>query len=163
MNSPHRNAIERIDRLSEVGSRSNFRGPRPCGLASCEDPTREGKPYCVKHVDHNPYVREVMEAIAGAEREQGLARRRGSRAVDPAGLTSSEILRELRVHGPQSPPRLSRRLGIDLGVLRVYLRALARKRVLRLVQRDRLQIVVPLEPVALSQATLPFTTLIRGA
>jgi len=163
MNSAYHSVPAGILRLSEIASSFNYRGPRPCSLAGCEQRTQEGKPFCVGHVDHNPYVRDVMAVIAAADQERALVRRRGSRAVDPEALTSREILRELRVHGACSPARLARRLGLDLELLRVYLRALARERALRLSSRGRGQVVVPLEPVPLSHASLPAARFTRGA
>ena len=120
---------------------------RTCEAEACGETTRGGKPFCTQHVERSDYVQRLMRTLARAEREVERVRASGARAVDPEGLTCSEILRELRVHGPRSAQRLARTLALEPHVLRVYLRvlALAGRVRLRLAQRGRLM-VYPVTP-----------------
>lgn len=163
MNRPYPIALDRITRPSELWSGVTYRGPRPCSREGCLEPTREGKPFCVTHVGSNPYVRDVLEALERAEQEQAQVRRRGVRAVDPEGLVSREIRRELRAHGAMTPPRLAKRLGLDLDLVRIYLRALVKKKALRLKTLGRSQVVTLLEPVAQPHSTRALSQVARGA
>jgi hypothetical protein len=110
---------------------------RHCQQPLCGTATRQGKPFCSAHVDEHPYVKNLLARIDGKHAEEARVRDRGSRAVDPNGLTSQEILRFLIVHGERTVPRLARDLNVDLGTLRAYVSALARKHRVSLGENKR--------------------------
>ena len=51
---------------------------------TCKLPTKEGKPFCVDHLDNNPYIKEVMARISEKEMEDEDARRLGLELEDCA-------------------------------------------------------------------------------
>lgn len=98
-----------------------------CSEPGCTRPTRERKPFCTEHISRSTYVRGLLETLESVESERAKVRRRGSRAVDPGGITAQEILRELRQHGDRTSQRLSRDLKLEVAVIDAYLEALARQ------------------------------------
>lgn len=109
---------------------------RKCGAAGCMASTREGKPYCPEHVLLNPYVRTLLERLAGREAEEARVLRQGQRAVDPEGITAQEILSYLCVHGQRSLPQLGRELTLDVKLVTAYVKVLESNRWVK-TKRDR--------------------------
>ena len=79
-----------------------------CDVTGCSNNTREGKLYCLDHVDHQPYVQGILAKIASRERELEAVREKGWRAVDVEGIVVDDILRRLREHGARTVERLRR-------------------------------------------------------
>lgn len=100
---------------------------RHCSAANCARATREGKPFCSEHVERLPYVQGLLDQLAAREDEEDRVRKRGTRAVDPNGLTAREILLSLWVNGDRTVARLARELNMDFETLKVYVAALKRK------------------------------------
>lgn len=115
-----------------------------CEVPGCKAPTREGKPVCSVHVERQPYVRALLEAIATHEREVERVRARGPRAVDPRGLMAREILLHLHLHGARTPERLARELQLDGPALEGYLAALTGRGVVERVASRRGGVLVQL-------------------
>jgi hypothetical protein len=110
---------------------------RHCLQVGCGRATRSGKPYCSKHVDEHPYVRNLLAVIEGMHAEAAQVRQRGARAVDTGSLSSKEILLFLRVHGERSVPRLARDLNIGLKTLESYVKALEARSLVQLRENKR--------------------------
>lgn len=109
---------------------------RKCELRSCDNTTRENKPYCPDHVEHNEYVSKLVEALE--ERERVTAAVKKGRAKPKASdLLSKEILLELRVHGPRTAARLSRSLNEDFKVIERYAKALKKEKLVELTKTRR--------------------------
>lgn len=102
---------------------------RHCEAEGCRAATREGKPFCSEHVERHPYVQQVLAQLERRETEEARVFDQGARAVDPAGITSQEILQFLRVHGPRTVPRLARELNLEVKTITGYVRALERRKV----------------------------------
>ncbi|MEZ6185080.1 MAG: hypothetical protein R3F62_08740 [Planctomycetota bacterium] len=75
-------------------------------------------------MEEHPYVREILSTLQRREEEEALVRSRGSRAVDPGGLTARELVLHLSLHGARTIERLSRELQLDTKVLDGYVSAL---------------------------------------
>lgn len=83
-------------------------GPEHC--RACGAVTREGKPFCPKHVDGMPYVQDVMMRVAALERAAA-ALRNGSRLSPDSPLVHEAVRVLLAVGGSITASRLSRELG----------------------------------------------------
>lgn len=42
-----------------------------CEVDGCDGGAREGKPYCMAHLDHMPYVKALMRAVGRAKECRG--------------------------------------------------------------------------------------------
>lgn len=103
-------------RFIEPQPRSGERpGPEHCRV--CGAVTREGKPFCLRHVDGMPYVRDVMERVAAiAAAAEALKQGEGLDLGSPLLVESLRILNA--VGGSVTVSRLSRELaalGIKFG------------------------------------------------
>jgi hypothetical protein len=97
---------------------------RGCRHGDCEAMTREGKPYCPDHVDVHPYVRNLLDALAGRRAEEERVRSAGADAVDMDGITAREVVLHLSLHGARTIERISRELQIDGEIVTGYVAAL---------------------------------------
>jgi len=115
---------------------------KSCQHSGCEETTREGKPYCLHHVDKNPYARRLLDNLEQLEREHQRVRRRGPSAVDTKSDTSREILRELSIQRSCSVARLAQTLALPYPLTLSYVQALARRDLVVTsgFRRDRLQV-----------------------
>jgi len=117
---------------------------RLCRSHGCDQSTREGKPYCPDHVEEHPYVQEILSTLQRREEEEARVRSRGSRAVDPSGLTARELVLHLSLHGARTVERLSRELQLDPKVLDGYVSALVSQGAVSLGRTNRGSTVVRL-------------------
>lgn len=92
-----------------------------CQVHGCDERTREGKPYCTKHIGQIPYIRGILDRLQSQEIEQKRVKIEGYRAIDLGGLTIQEILHHLEQHGQITIERLSRHLQLESVLLRHYL------------------------------------------
>ncbi|MCA8924041.1 MAG: winged helix-turn-helix domain-containing protein [Planctomycetes bacterium] len=115
---------------------------KPCQRSDCEESTREGKPFCPQHVDHNPYAQHLLAKLEDLEREHRRVRLRGPAGVNLQGETCQEILRELGQQGRCSVARLAQTLALPYPLISSYVQALARsgRVVTSGFRRDRLQV-----------------------
>ncbi len=127
--------------------------PRRCDSPGCSRATREGKPFCTQHVSSHPYVQELERTLEAQRVEQARVRQHGARAVDPAGLTAEEIVRQIRVLGPRSVRALAREMALDPRTTRSYVDALVKLGVLRLERARRSPRVWLVEPQAAPSAS----------
>lgn len=132
-----------IEHLTRGGS-SSTSTTRFCDVSGCTQTTREGKPFCPDHVEHHPYVQAILSTLAEREDEEEKVRQRGSKAVNPMGLTAKELVLHLSLHGARTVERLSRELQLDSKVLDGYVGALVRKGVVALGRTNRGSTVVKL-------------------
>lgn len=98
-----------------------------CALEGCRDHTRERKPYCTEHLEHQPYVLSLLSRIGGRREEEERVRRAGARGVDPDGINARDILVVLRVAGGRTAESLACALQIDLELMEAYFLALERR------------------------------------
>ena len=96
-----------------------------CEVPGCGLATREGKPFCSKHVTQHPYIHALLGQIAEREAEELRVSRWGAPAVDLKGITAQEILTFVVVHGARSVPRLARELNLPRETIEGYARPLA--------------------------------------
>lgn len=108
--------------FESVGER---RRSRSCEFSGCGEKTREGKPYCLGHVEEHPHVQRLLLQLAEREAQDERVREYGAAAVDLGSVTVHEILLHLELHGPRTEERLVRELTVDLRALSGYLVALA--------------------------------------
>lgn len=99
---------------------------RKCHENGCLQSTREGKPYCSKHVERHSYVQGILDTLAERHAEEERVRRQGADAVDPNGLTARELCLHLSLHGARTVERLCRELQLEAKVIEAYLGELAR-------------------------------------
>lgn len=127
------------------GVRSRL-GGRHCELSGCGLPTREGKPYCSDHVEHNPYAKEVMEKLGQREDDDERAGAKTARRkkLNTSGVTATELLHAVAERGPRTVERLCRELNIEMDVLNGYVSALSREGRISLGQTSRGSVVVSL-------------------
>lgn len=110
---------------------------RHCEVPDCGVATRAGKPFCSNHVEKHPYIQELLHIMMDSEIEEARVRQIGPRAVAADGLNSLEIVRFVRVNGERTVPRLARDLNMDLPTLEAYVKALKRRRLIRLGKNKR--------------------------
>lgn len=118
---------------------------RGCEALGCSRATREGKPYCPRHLELNPYVGNVLAGIEAMVEEAEEVRRRGARAKNARGPLGRELLVKLRdAGGSATLDRLARNLNVEARVVRLLLWALQREGELTLSRGDRGQRVATL-------------------
>lgn len=110
--------------VPRLGERTG-RNTRHCHADNCKKATTGRKPYCVNHVEMQPYIQELQERIAGREAEWVRVKQLGARAVDPDGLTAREILHYMDVHGPCTVRRLAKDLAMERALLDCYVSTFA--------------------------------------
>lgn len=114
---------------NRTGQRSK---PRRCEFETCDNPTREGKPFCSDHVEHHRYVRELLLILDRRDAEIELiesadTRLKEVRRVDFDGPVVKEILHCIKEHGWLTMARLSRETRLSAKVLDACIRALVSK------------------------------------
>ncbi|MEZ6187370.1 MAG: hypothetical protein R3F62_20455 [Planctomycetota bacterium] len=120
VNTPQLFKDVRVPHISE-------RRPAPrCEAEGCQETTRNGKPFCTNHVEHLPYVADLIDTLDARDAELARVQRRGARCVDPTGITAQEILLQLKLYGGRTIARLSRDLMLEEDVVESYGRALAK-------------------------------------
>lgn len=130
--------------VEHLSYRSSTSTTRFCDHLGCVQTTREGKPYCPDHVEQHPYVQAILSTLAEREAEEEKVRVRGSKAVNPIGLTARELVLHLSLHGARTVERLSRELQLDAKVLEGYVAALVRQGIVALGRTNRGSTVVRL-------------------
>lgn len=117
---------------------------RLCRSTGCDQTTREGKPFCPDHVEHHPYVQEILGTLAEREAEEERVRTAGAPAVDPSGLTARELVLHLSLHGARTVERLARELQLDPTIVDGYVSALVDRGFIALGRTNRGSTVVQL-------------------
>ena len=114
----------------------------------CKLPTKEGKPFCVKHLDRNPYIKEVMARISEKELEDEKARLLGleledcvlgmvktKRMANPYADSAKEILCFIEENGPTSIAELNKHVFLHTTkttpTVRAYVHAMVRARIIK--------------------------------
>jgi len=110
---------------------------RHCRIIGCNRHTKNGKPYCVNHVESNPYVSHVLSVISDRKHEEEIVARRGWTAVNIDGSIAQEILQFLRVNGARSLKRLSRDLRRDSKLQAMYCVALTKAGLINVSKNKR--------------------------
>jgi hypothetical protein len=99
-----------------------------CHAPGCGKSTREGKPYCSEHVDHQPYVQQLIDQLAEHEQKVAKIKAGKTRVAKADDLVAKEIVLQLREHGARTLERLARDLREDTVTITAYVHALKRKR-----------------------------------
>lgn len=89
--------------------------------AGCSQPTREGKPFCIDHIERQDYVQRLVERMKEKNLEEESVKTKGMGAVSPNSETVQEILRDLKVNGIVTIPKLAARIGVEQKALRGYI------------------------------------------
>lgn len=89
------------------------REARTCAEEDCERATEEGKPFCVEHLDQNPYAKVVLEKIAQRELDDQEAKERGHTVAKLSAITALEILCYLELRGERTFARICRDLNLE--------------------------------------------------
>lgn len=112
---------------------------RQCQSPECARHTREGKPYCPKHVGMNSYAAEVMGRIAEREAEDAYVLRPNTKpeTYNTEGETARSILQHLEDRGTRTKERICRELGLDRNVVDAYTDALVIRGLVRLGRTGR--------------------------
>ena len=92
---------------------SGARGRRPCEYPGCTSVTEEQKPYCVRHLEHNPYASEVLAKIHERVADDEEARRGGHQSANLEAATAVEIVLHLQLRGEVTFRRVCRDLCLD--------------------------------------------------
>ena len=132
---------------------------RTCDHPGCVERTRDGKPFCLDHVEDHPYVRGLLAQIAEREAQDDLVSRKGPRAVELDGVTVQEILQHLELHGARTKERLVREVNLPAAVLHGYVRALVKRGLVKLGKTKRGSTVV--RPVNAAGPTVPHESVDR--
>lgn len=133
-----------LSRTVAPPARPHLPSTRFCQHSTCEEMTREGKPYCPEHVDDHPYVRDLLAALAARQAEEERVRTRGSVEVDLDGITAREVVLHLSLHGARTIERISRELQIDSDVVAGYVDALNERDLIDMSHTNRGSTVVKL-------------------
>lgn len=97
----------------------------------CEGATREGKPYCPEHVEHNKYVRNILQVLKDQDEEHAKALTRGVRAITNNSLTVKEMVKVISIRGTTTVNRVAREMNLDLKIVEIYARYLVNRRITR--------------------------------
>jgi len=90
----------------------------------CGQDTNEGKPYCLDHVEHQPYINKLMSRWSKKGAEEEAVGRSGPDAISENSLTSGEIIGYLRFHGTKTVEGISRGLNIKPETIHIYVKRL---------------------------------------
>jgi hypothetical protein len=127
---------------------------RLCAEEACGKTTREGKPFCLHHVEQHSYVQVILETLAEKDAEHGRVEREGPTAVDPEGLTAKELLLHLSQHGSRTVERLSREFQLTGSIMCHYVEALSRQGFVSTGRTTRGSIVVQPRSSAVAARTV---------
>lgn len=123
---------------------------RNCNVEGCEKTTRNGKRFCVDHLEFaSARVDELETALAVRQAEidrVAEAGLEGWRVVDLTGSVTSDIVGSVRAHGTQLVKHIGRNVGLKGCLVRCYVKALVSNGVLRLVMIAREEAVTLVEP-----------------
>jgi predicted HTH transcriptional regulator len=73
------------------------KGTRECEVTGCGKTTREGKPYCSKHIEHAPYIQEVQRRLDRRAGEESLLEdETGTKTIPCDGFFVNEAILLLR-------------------------------------------------------------------
>lgn len=134
-----------IRRIPDSSAHSPGRTPGPsrlCDVQGCFATTREGKPYCPKHVDRNPYVASILTILHTGRDEIENVKLRGIEAINPRGLVATEVLNVVRILGSCSVDRIARDTRLPSVIAKAYVYSLARIGVVRLGRSVRNILIV---------------------
>lgn len=127
-----------IPRHLLIGAGNATSGTRLCDAPGCTETTREGKPYCPDHVDHHPYVQQLLQHLAEQEDERERATKKGGAdKVDLEGENAKAVLRELQQHGERTLERLARDTKIPVKAVEAIGEALQRRKLSTSSQTSR--------------------------
>jgi len=94
--------------LPESGT---HKGTRDCSEIGCSKSTREGKPFCSKHIELSPYIQSIRDQLAKRDDEEK-ALEAGKRLIAPNGFFVREAVLLLRTK-EFTAKSFSRRLDIS--------------------------------------------------
>lgn len=104
---------------------------RRCGVAGCNDLTKEKKPYCPRHVKENPYVKEILKGIQTLEKEEK------TKKVIKGSLLESEFLTILKQRSePTTIEKLAQLSAYTIEKTTAYMNS-AKKRGLVILSKNR--------------------------
>jgi len=92
------------------------KGTRQCTHEGCPKTTREGKPYCPKHITDAPYIQDVMLEIAKQDREAEILNQQYG-SIPRDGFHARECLFLLRLNS-YTDRLLARNLDLSLHAAR---------------------------------------------
>lgn len=115
-----------------------------CSIDGCRSTTRNRKPYCTRHVDNHPHVQELLQRMEDRIAEDQNVNMKGSDVANLHGITSKEILLQLRLNGPRTIERLERELRLTRSIVYKYAVALKKNGVVEFNTTSRGNITVEL-------------------
>lgn len=138
--------------ISRLNREATFRQPvRYCTMLGCRTQTKDGKPFCVRHVEHCAYVVEVQRKID--QREQEIAdvkRGRGSHVIKRDSIVINDLLLTLKIDGSRTVAKLARDDNrLDKTSTEVYARQMRKFGLVSMMLNERRKWVVHAMPNAL--------------
>lgn len=122
--------------------------PLHCGAERCGEPTRDGKPWCSRHIaTHSPYVMSVvarLEALAAEVNRIVTRAPSARRSPVPCPLLEEDVIHALTHGGRMTLDRLSSTVHVPYACASFVAERLARRRVVELGQTARGVVVVGL-------------------
>jgi hypothetical protein len=98
-----------------------------CGVELCTEPTANGKPYCLDHLDLVQRADALISEVNARQREIEAvlaAGPEGWRRVDVAGSVAQDILGIVEVYGPQTIRSIARAATLTQTIVTPYVNAL---------------------------------------
>ena len=105
--------------------------PVRCEHGACDKATREGKPYCSKHLEAMPYAAEVIRREQANGEEIAQAKRGRWKEIDVNGVLAQDALRLILQSGQASVGKISRDVTRDKRAATSYIRALKKAGLVR--------------------------------
>ena len=106
-----------------------------CGHPDCFRPTRELKPFCTTHLNHQPYVQQLV-MISGLMRDE-IERAKTKVPKVEGSLIAPEVQRYMEEVRAATAARVSKDCGMPFAAAVNFLKALHKAKVLRLRQMPR--------------------------
>ena len=113
---------------------------RDCFAPGCMNSTREGKPFCSKHVEMHPYIQEVVALINSRATE--LSDIAKGRHVKEDSSLFEEIIVHITNLGPKTIERLARDLMISIPVIKKLIKTMKKQKLIRIGRSKRGSTVV---------------------
>jgi len=127
------NAAYRLDEADDIGKPTKPRCAAVEGGKICDRSTRHGKDLCADHIIESPYAKWIIEKLTLYNSEVARIKKSGSiKSIEEDSFVLQEIVKVLHYRGSKSIKGLAREISMEIDVVEVYARYMARRKLAKL-------------------------------